>query len=77
VTFRTDTRATAIAATTMTRSPAASPSASQIGDTSMPARQRSRTLSLASKRRDVRARRSIELGIDILQRLEIPQVGGV
>ena len=53
VKFRIDTSATAIAATTMTRSPAAMPSASQIGDTSMPARQRSR-----DAQRDVEAARS-------------------
>lgn len=75
--FTTDTSATAHAAPTITRSPAAIPSASQIGDTTMPARQRSRTLRETSKRRVLRARKSIELGIGSLSRAKIPQEGGV
>jgi hypothetical protein len=75
--FRIETSATASEATVITRSPASMPSASQIGDTSMPARQRSRTLNERSSLRVLRARRSIERWIGNLHRAKIPQVGAV
>jgi hypothetical protein len=75
---RIETSATASEAATMTRSPARMPSSIQIGDTSSPATQSSRALNETSmRRRCLRARISIELGIDSLCRAEIPQVGGV
>jgi hypothetical protein len=75
--FSIETSATTTEATLITRSPARMPSASQIGDTSMPARLRSRTLSERSSRRDLRARKSIEMWIGNLQLAKIPQAGGV
>jgi hypothetical protein len=72
-----ETSATTTLATTITRSPEATPRASQIGETSMPASERSRSLSERSKRRVVRARNLIELGIGSQCRAEIPHVGGV
>jgi hypothetical protein len=61
--------ATAHEATTMTASPAAIPSASQIGDTIMPA-------SFTSLAVILRWRISIELGIGARRRARIPHVGG-
>ena len=75
--FTIETSATAIPATIITRSPAATPSASQIGETSIPASERSRTLSERSMRRVVRGRILIELGIGSQLRAEIPHVGGL
>jgi hypothetical protein len=75
--FSIETSATTTEATLITRSPARMPSASQIGDTSMPARLRSRTLSERSSRRDLRARKSIEMWIGNRQLAKIPQAGGV
>jgi hypothetical protein len=77
MTIRIETSATTTEATLITRSPARTPSASQIGDTSMPARPRSRTLSERSRRRDLRARKSIERLIDSLPLAKIPHQGGV
>jgi hypothetical protein len=75
---RMETIATANAATITTGSPERAPSASQTGETSRPARQRSRPLSERSiRRRLLQVRISIELGIDSLCRAEIPQAGGV
>jgi hypothetical protein len=75
--FRIETSAVATDAPTITRSLARMPSASQIGDTSMPARERSRRLSEQSRRRATRARKSIKRWIGSLQRAKIPQVGAV
>jgi hypothetical protein len=75
--FRIETSATTTEARVITRSPARTPSASQIGETSMPARLRSRRLSEQSRRRDMRARKSIVRLIGSLQRAKIPQPGGV
>jgi hypothetical protein len=75
--IRSETSATTTEATLITRSPARMPSASQIGDTSMPARPRSRTLSERSSRRDMRARKCIESLIGSLRLAKIPHPGGV
>jgi hypothetical protein len=75
--IRIENSATTTEATLITRSPASTPSASQIGDTSMPARPRSRTLSERSSRRDMRARKSIESLIGSLRLAKIPHQGGV
>jgi hypothetical protein len=77
VKFTIETSETATPATTITRSPEATPRASQIGATSMPASERSRALSERSKRRVVRVRILIELGIGSRGRAEIPHVGGL
>jgi hypothetical protein len=75
--FRIDISATTTEAMVITRSPARTPSANQIGDTSMPARLRSRRLSEQSRRRDMRARTSIVRMIGSLTRAKIPQPGGL
>jgi hypothetical protein len=72
-----ETSATTTEATLITRSPARMPSASQVGDTSMPARLRSRRLSDRSRRRDLRARKSIDRWIGNLRLAKIPHPGGV
>jgi hypothetical protein len=77
VKFTIEISATAIPATIITRSPAVTPSASQIGETSIPASERSRTLSERSMRRVVRGRILIELGIGSQPRAEIPHTGGL
>jgi hypothetical protein len=72
-----ETIATANEVATMGTSPAATPSSSQIGETSTPATQRSRMLSLRSRRRGTSRRSSIEKGIGTRSRAEIPQPGGL
>jgi hypothetical protein len=77
VTFTIETSATATPATIINRSPAATPSASQLGEMTIPASESSRTLSDRSMRRVVLRRILIELGIGSPSPAEIPHVGGV